>query len=66
MKIMTKVRGCSAAATQAIINHGCKAEEYISGGKRIFVIVNTRNGSRITSLPEEKSFDDMCRRLRWM
>jgi hypothetical protein len=53
-------------AQQAIINHGCKAEEYMSNGKRVFAIVNSRTGSRIINTSEEKSFDDMCKRLKWL
>ena len=66
MKVMTKVIGCSNEARQAIINHGYKPEEYYSNGRRVFVVVNTRTGARISSLPEEKSFDDLCKRLKWM
>ena len=66
MKITTKAMGCSLQAQQAIINHGCKAEEYMSNGKRVFAIVNSRTGSRIINTSEEKSFDDMCKRLKWM
>ena len=66
MKIMTKISGCSQQALQAITNHGYKTEEYISNGKRVFVLVNTRTGSRIINNPEEKSFEDMCRRLKWL
>jgi CRISPR/Cas system-associated endonuclease/helicase Cas3 len=66
MKVTTKVKGCSIQAQQAIMNKGYKPEEYISNGRRVFVVVNTRNGARISSLPTEKSFDDLCKRLGWL
>ena len=66
MKIDTKVIGCSLKARQVILNHGYKPEEYMSNGKRVFVIVNTRTGDRIQNNINEKSFDDICKRLGWM
>ena len=66
MKVPTKSIGCDMKVYQVIANRGYKPEEYFSNGKRVFVLVNTRTGSRITSLPEERSFEDMCKRLKWM
>lgn len=66
MKVPTRNLGCSLKAQQAIINHGYKAEEYFSNGKRVLAIVNKRTGSRIVNSDTEKSFDDICRRLGWL
>ena len=66
MKVPTKSIGCDMKAYQVIVNHGYKPEEYFTNGKRVLVLVNTRTGERITNRPNENSFEDICKRLRWM
>ena len=66
MKVPTRNLGCSLKAREVIINHGYKPEEYFSNGKRVLAIVNTRSGARILNMPNERSFDDICKRLGWM
>lgn len=66
MKITTRPSRCSWRAQQAITNHGYKPEEYMSNGKRVLAVVNTRTGARITSTDNERTFDDLCKRLHWL
>jgi hypothetical protein len=66
MKVKINLKGCSIPAQQAIYNRGYKYEEYMNGDKRVLALVNMRTGDRIINYPNEKTFEDMCKRLNWL